>query len=449
MGPICAVHHIWGDVMRFAMSARRSAAAVLAASAIVMVLAITMAPTDAASPAAIPTVSAGLATNDIGVSNLYVNPERLAVSAGTLSAQQKADAELLSSFPTATWFTGGTPEEVRAGVQEIVRAATDQGTTPVLVAYNLPFRDCAQYSAGGAANTAAYAAWIRGFAAGIGTGDAIVIVEPDGLGIIPWYTTADGVKEWCRPAQLTAATAAADRFAQLNMAVDALAALPHASVYLDGTHSDWLSVGEIADRLQKAGVDRTNGFFLNASSYVATERLQKYGSWLSDCLYLSQNGSYDPRNCASQYYPADPNDFSTWVRTDAAYDKAFSAARLTRNADEQAHFVLDTSRNGRGSWTAPAGKYPDAEPWCNPPGRGLGMAPNTETGIPLLDAYLWIKVPGESDGQCHRGTGGPADPERGMVAPPAGTWFPEQAAELIALSPSPIAFTPAPTLGGK
>jgi endoglucanase len=42
--------------------------------------------------------------------------------------------------------------------------------------------------------------------------------------------------------------------------------------------------------------------------------------------------------------------------------------------------------------------------------------------------------PGESDGQCYRGTAGPADPERGMVAPAAGAWFAQQARELIALA---------------
>ncbi|MBK5249795.1 MAG: glycoside hydrolase family 6 protein [Actinomycetales bacterium] len=38
----------------------------------------------------------------------------------------------------------------------------------------------------------------------------------------------------------------------------------------------------------------------------------------------------------------------------------------------------------------------------------------------MIDAYLWIKVPGESDGQCYRGAGGPCDPERGMVGTAGG-----------------------------
>jgi endoglucanase len=69
------------------------------------------------------------------------------------------------------------------------------------------------------------------------------------------------------------------------------------------------------------------------------------------------------------------------------------------------HFVIDTSRNGRG---------PIHNEWCNPPGRALGTRPTTTTGNPLIDAYLWIKVPGESDGTCRHG-------------PPAGQWWPQYA----------------------
>ena len=38
--------------------------------------------------------------------------------------------------------------------------------------------------------------------------------------------------------------------------------------------------------------------------------------------------------------------------------------------------------------------------WCNPPASGLGLKPTASTGVPLLDAYLWVKTPGQSDGQC-------------------------------------------------
>ena len=56
--------------------------------------------------------------------------------------------------------------------------------------------------------------------------------------------------------------------------------------------------------------------------------------------------------------------------------------------------------------------------WCNPPGRALGETPTTKTGNPRVDAYLWVKRPGESDGACGRG------------APAAGQWWPQYALEL-------------------
>jgi endoglucanase len=350
-----------------------------------------------------------------------------------------ADAELIEELvetPSAVWFTRGTPESVGQSVKATVRRAAGKRTVPVLVAYNIPFRDCAQFSAGGATTAAEYEAWIDAFAAGIGDADAIVILEPDGLGIIPWYrqfrgTSAEGAYEWCRPAEADEATAADERFAMLNHAVDALKAQPNARVYLDGTHSSWLGAGDAAHRLIQAGVQRADGFFLNVSNYRLTPHLLKYGQWISDCIHLATNSWWQVEWCASQYFPANPNDFSTWGLTDAAYDQAFADTGVVRDPTVQAHFVVDTSRNGQGPWTPPA--YPDPQDWCNPPDRGVGLRPTAATGHPMNDAYLWVKIPGESDGECTRGLG-PAgttvDPEWGRIDPPAGQWFPEMALDL-------------------
>jgi endoglucanase len=360
--------------------------------------------------------------------------------ADLISSHNKADADLIREMidtPQAVWFTKGTPKSVQQDVKNTVKLAAGKGTVPILVAYNIPFRDCAQFSAGGATTVQEYTAWIDGFAAGIGDEKAVVILEPDGLGIIPWYDplgSADGsdALEWCQPAEADPVSAAADRFAMMNYAVDALKAHPNVSVYLDGTHSAWLGAGDAADRLIQAGVERADGFFLNVSNYRLTNHLVKYGQWISDCIYLSQNSWWQASWCASQYYPANPNDFSTWVLSDAAYDQAFADTGLTRNPDEQAHFVIDTGRNGQGPWTPPA--YPDPQDWCNPPGRGLGLLPTANTNLPLLDAYLWVKIPGESDGECTRGLGDAGvtiDPEWGVIDPAAGQWFPEMALDLV------------------
>jgi len=361
--------------------------------------------------------------------------------AALISSGDKANAYLIEEMidtPQSLWFTGGTPKKVQQDVKNTVQRATGKGTVPVLVAYNLPFRDCSQYSAGGAQSVEEYLAWIDGFAAGIGDSKAVVILEPDGLGIIPYNIDINGNLEWCQPAEADPVTAASDRYLALNGAVDRLLEQPNVHAYLDATHSRWLGVGDVAKRLVNAGVQRATGFFLNVSNYQPTEHLEKYGTWISKCIWFATdpgswgNGHYDW--CASQYYPASVDDFSTWALTDQWY---------TDNVESQTwvpypgnagltHFVLDTSRNGQGRWIPPADTPPgDPQDWCNPPDRGLGYRPTANTGQPLVDAYLWVKIPGESDGECYRWTEGPLDPVRGIEDPPAGQWFADMALELV------------------
>ncbi|MDT0166663.1 glycoside hydrolase family 6 protein [Actinotalea sp. AC32] len=385
---------------------------------------------------------------------LYVDPDSTtAQAAAGLTGQAQADALALAEIPTAVWFTGGSPSEVRREVRDLVRDADKAGDVPVLVAYNLPFRDCSQYSAGGAGSAEEYRRWVRALAQGIGNRDAVVVLEPDGLGIIPWYTTVEGVQEWCQPAEADPATAADERFAMLRYAVDVLGQNARTAVYLDGTHSGWLNVGDITDRLLKAGVQDADGFYLNASNYQYTANLVHYGTWISSCIaYVTEVTPGDYAGCGNQYWSGGPANDWTGVAlsqlgewSDTAPEPELNTAGVTSryaaalgDVEPTTHFVVDTSRNGQGPWDASGETYSDPETWCNPPERGLGLRPTTDTGNELVDAYLWIKVPGESDGRCLRGTAGPEDPERGMVDPAAGQWFPEQARELIELAVPPL-----------
>jgi len=366
------------------------------------------------------------------------------------AAKNKADAELIkkmSTTPQAVWLVQGSPAVVKKQTKKVVTAAAEKGAIPVLVAYNIPFRDCAQFSAGGATTSDEYLAWIDGVASGIGDYPAIVILEPDGLGIIPYWTNPfSGQFDWCQPAEADPATAAAERLAMLNSAVDRLMAQPEARVYLDGTHSSWLGVGEAASRLDQAGVDRATGFFVNVSNYRSTSDLTIFGRWISSCLDLNAGtGWWDPLWCPGQYVEATPGnwvvDFSD--AHVAAVDAEYAMHLSSYTAEPivvDVPFVIDTSRNGVGPWTPPADHPPgDAQDWCNPPDRGLGLLPTTDPGIPLVDALLWIKKPGESDGSCNRWEpSGSPDPVRGMMDPPAGAWFPEQALELVHFANPPL-----------
>lgn len=337
----------------------------------------------------------------------------------------------LASWPQAEWFTEGTPDEVRVKVNRLVRRARAVDRTPVLVAYDIPGRDCSQYSSGGAASSAAYRQWIDAFAAGVGDDKAVIVVEPDGLANLP---------RDCGPTTDPTGELTAARIADLAYTVKTLKARPRTAVYLDAGNVQWRAVGDIAQRLQDAGVQYGDGFALNVSNNHPTDHNARYGTWIAKCLWFATKGPEQARGhtdwCASQYYSsAAPNDGApgnavsssdptTWRWTDAWYDQNVG----TPPAGELRHFVIDTSRNGRGAWTPAPGKYSgDPEAWCNAPGRGLGPRPTADTGVPLVDAYLWIKVPGESDGSCTRNTGGTIDPEYGIVDPPAGSWWPDQA----------------------
>ena len=397
----------------------------------------------------------GWAANDVldPSSDLHLDlSNSLVDSAANLTGQAQADALLLASIPAATWLTQGTPAEIQERANDVVTAAAAVDEVPTLVAYNIPFRDCALYSAGGATSVADYEAWIDAVAAGIGAEDAVVLLEPDGLGVIPWNTDINGNPEWCQPADVDPATAVTERYAMMNYAVDVFAALPSTAVYLDGTNSAWLGVGDNADRLTKAGVAKADGFFLNVSNYQYTENAVQYGTWVSQCLAMG-----DFVNCANQYWNGGPDDtmiadlLGAWtgvaldrtgIWSDTAPEPELNSSGVNARfagAVPTTHFVVDTSRNGLGPWVAPAGAYTDAQDWCNPPDRGLGMRPTTDTGNDLVDAFMWIKIPGESDGLCLRGTAGPEDPERGMIDPAAGAWFTEQARELIELAVPPVA----------
>ena len=360
--------------------------------------------------------------------------------------------------PQAVWLTGGTPDQVRASVHQTMRAAVLQRATPVLVAYNIPGRDCAQFSAGGALDMASYLAWIDAFASGIGAGRAIVILEPDSLGLLP--SNCGGPKPGYPFTDV-------DRLAELNGAVTRLEQQPNVSVYLDGTHSAWLSVGDAASRLVQGGVMNAQGFYVNVSNFQLTPNLAQYATWVSDCIAFAndpEEGGWRLGNyswCNSQYFPVFLSPFSVWGDA-AAPANAWYAANMG-TAKATTHFVIDTSRNGAGpNSMASFASAPFNQPanvintlqagnWCDPPDRGVGLRPSATTGTPLLDAYLWVKIPGESDGQCDAAGGVRAwdygtytqaswptdtaqqalfDPLWGIFDPAAGRWFPQQALQL-------------------
>ena len=131
-------------------------------------------------------------------------------------------------------------------------------------------------------------------------------------------------------------------------------------VYIDVGHSNWLPAKDVGELLDRISNPKVRGFSVNVCNYRSTEESIKWGK----------------RVCRFR-----PDD----------------------------HFVIDTSRNGKG---------PLESEWCNPIGRGLGEPATTKTKHRFCDAYLWVKIPGESDGKCNGG-------------PKAGMFWGEQAEELV------------------
>lgn len=400
-----------------------------------------------------------------------------------ISHGDRADAKRLARMlatPQADWFAGGTPAQVRRQVRSVTRRAAALRTVPVLVIYNVPGRDCSQYSAGGAATDAQYRDWVDGFVAGLGQAHAVVIVEPDGLANLP----SDCGSAY--PGQdIDALTAS--RIADVSYAAHrAEAGDRNSLVYLDAGNSAWHSVGDMAKRLYQAGVGDVQGFDLNVSNYQYAANSDYYGTWLSECLAYATpvNSAHDAvaagdyTNCGNQYWNGGPannwqgvamNPYGVWSET--ASDPALNTSGVDSHYAAElgsvtptAHFVVDTSRDGAGPndmqaySAAPYNQPTDvisklaAGNWCNPPGAAVGPRPQAhpEPGaFPMLDAYLWVKTVGESDGQCNIAGGARAwdysaynpwgwdatqqqqnDPLWGMADPAAGAWFDQQALQL-------------------
>jgi endoglucanase len=136
-------------------------------------------------------------------------------------------------------------------------------------------------------------------------------------------------------------------------------------VYLDAAHSAWIKPHVMAKRLIKAGVRQARGFSVNVASFVRTDLEKKYAKKILKALRKRGVG--------------------------------------------RKHFVMDTSRNGNGQT--------NGNDWCNPLYARLGRKPDV-VAKRKLDAYLWVKSPGESDGYCNGG-------------PYAGAWWPEYALRLM------------------
>ncbi|MFI0779201.1 glycoside hydrolase family 6 protein [Streptomyces sp. NPDC021212] len=111
------------------------------------------------------------------------------VAANSNDSRRARIASRIASQPQGVWFSRYTPGTVTEDVRKVTSAASAKGQVPVLVAYQLPNRDCGGASTGGAPDLASYDAWV--LAAGLGSGPAVVILEPDSIALISCLSPAE------------------------------------------------------------------------------------------------------------------------------------------------------------------------------------------------------------------------------------------------------------------
>jgi len=451
---------------------------------------------DNASPAA-STTSAGVAfmvqggggngkvDNPFAGATGYVNPlwqaqvNQLADSTGgTLGAQMR----VVGRSSTAVWMdriAAIDPPINAPGLVEHLDGAVAQdsanGAAPVaiqIVVYDLPNRDCAALASNGelliAQNGLAryrteYIDPIRSILgrAAYANLRVVLIIEPDSLPNLVTNVSGAQASPRCIEAQQTGAYRDGVRYA-----VSQLSSLSNTYLYLDIAHSGWLGwpnnfdgALNVFDQVLAAGqggpgYDKIHGFITNTANYTPLDEvfmpnpnLQVGNGQLLSSTFYEFNPRFDER------------DFATNLQA------AFVARGCTGCG-----MLIDTSRNGWGGAARPTAvststdlntyvsqskidRRPHRGGWCNQAGAGLGIRPTANTGTPGIDAYVWVKPPGESDGVSQAGIVDPDDPAKGFDAmcdpnaqnryntafptnalagaPHAGRWFPGQFTMLV------------------
>jgi endoglucanase len=307
------------------------------------------------NPLGLPTAPTG--GDPLAGARFFVDPKSEAAVAARSNPALKVIASQpgTSRFGTFSFGSPYVPDIATAVSRYLTRAQTEEpGTIPLLATYRLVYGHCGHWS-DPPSEQQAYHNFIEGFAQGIGSYPAVLFLEEDALITSPCLT----------PQGL------AVRMNELSDAINVLTSTcPHLVIYLDAGAADALPARRAANLLNRAGVAKIQGFFLNSTHFDWTWREIRYGEQIS---------------------------------------------RMTGGK----HFVINTGENGRGPLVPKDVVHQGNEVLCNPPGRGLGPKPTTDTGYPNVDMFAWTSNPGESGGSCVPG------------APPTGAFWPAYAQMLV------------------
>lgn len=409
----------------------------------------------------------------------YVHPDYAALIdtsiAQVTDSTLIAKMETVKKYPTAVWLDriaaiyGGENNGGRKSLEETLDAvlAQKQPNTPItatFVIYNLPGRDCHALASNGelpltAAGFETYKSDYIDVIASIFAKPKysdiriVTIVEPDSL---PNLVTNLSTPQ-CAQANSTNIYRDATRYT-----LNALHAIPNVYTYMDIGHSGWLgwdtNRGPAIDLFTSvvsgttAGLASVDGFITNTANTTPLVEPNLPDPNLTI-------GSQQLRS--AKYYEWNPY----FDETD--FTAALYAGFVAKGWPSTIGFLIDTSRNGWGGSNRPtsasgttADAYADSGRidkrnhrgnWCNASGAGIGEPPTVApAGYPAshLDAFVWVKPPGESDGSSSaipnnegKGFDRMCDPtytsSNGTLtgalpnAPVSGHWFHEQFVELV------------------
>ncbi|MFE9856355.1 glycoside hydrolase family 6 protein [Streptomyces sp. NPDC005780] len=427
----------------------------------------------AALMVAIPTPASAAARVDnpyVGAT-AYVNPDWSAKAAAEPGGAAIADT------PAFVWMDriaaiGGSASAM--SLREHLDTALDQGANLFqVVIYDLPGRDCAALASNGELGPTELDRYKNEYIDPISDILAdpayaslriVTIIEPDSLPNI--VTNAGGTAGSTDACATMKANGNYEK--GIGYALHTLGAIPNVYNYIDAAHHGWLgwdsNMGPAATEFKKAAtsegatVNDVAGFIVNTANYSA---LKEPNFKITD----SVNGTTVRQSKWIDWnYYTDELTFAQALRT----------LLVSEGFNSNIGMLIDTARNGWGGSARPTSAGPltsvdayvnggrvdrriHAGNWCNQSGAGIGERPTAapEAGI---DAYVWAKPPGESDGNSapvendegkgfdrmcdptYTGNGRNGNSMTGALSnsPLAGHWFSAQFQELVKNAYPPI-----------
>ncbi|KAK1573187.1 family 6 glycosyl hydrolase [Colletotrichum navitas] len=330
--------------------------------------------------------------------NSYYASEISTLAIPSLSPALATAAAKVAKVPTFMWMDTRSKIPLVDATLADIRKANQAGGNYAgeFVVYDLPDRDCAAAASngelsiadGGVAKYKEYIDDIRAMVIKYSDIRIILTIEPDSLANL--VTNLNVPK--CAGAQAAYLECTNYAVKQLN--------LPNVAMYLDGGHAGWLgwtanlppAAQMYAKVYNDAGKPKSlRGIVTNVSNYNGY-------SISSAPSYTQGNANYDEKHYIEALAP------------------------LLAAGGWDAKFIVDQGRSGK----QPTGQQAWGD-WCNAIGTGFGTRPTTNTGSSLVDAFVWVKPGGESDGTSDT-TAARYDLNCGKSdalkpAPEAGTWF--------------------------